>query len=110
MGAYKKAQAEGEARHVRNVRRAAQDGIWQASVWVPITKATHVMILANCPASTPAHEYAHEVMANSNLAVLILDKPDFERIQESPGSIATVLEEKSDVVSKIRRHGLDWLS
>lgn len=76
---------------------------------VPITKATHVMILANSRATTDAHTYAREVMRNSSLAVMILDKDDFEKIRTSPASIASIIRSKSQTIANLSRHGLDWL-
>lgn len=77
---------------------------------IPITKATHVMILANCRATADAHTYAREVMRNSSLTIMILDKDDFERIKTSPTSIASIIRSKSQSIANISRHGLDWLA
>lgn len=77
---------------------------------VPITKATHVMILANSRATNDAHIYAREVMRNSSLTVIILDKDDFEKIRASPASIASIIRLKSQTIANISRHGLNWLT
>ena len=77
---------------------------------VPLTKATHVMILANSRATADAHIYAREVMRNSSLTVMILDKEDFEKIEASPASIASIIRSKSQAIANISRHGLDWLA
>lgn len=76
---------------------------------VPITKATHVMILANSRATADAHTYAREVMRNSSLAVMILDKDDFEKIRTNPAAIASIIRLKSQTIANLSRHGLDWL-
>lgn len=76
----------------------------------PLTKATHVMVVANGRVTSDAHTYAREVMRNSSLTVIILDKDDFEKIKQSPGSIAGIIRAKSRAVERIPRHGLDWLS
>lgn len=75
----------------------------------PITKATHVLVLANCRATADATTYVDEVMRHSPLTILILDKDDFEAIFKAPGAIATIIRDKSAAAARVVRHGMDWL-
>ncbi len=58
---------------------------------LPITRATHILFVANCRFSQDAREYTREVMRKTSVGIYLLDKDDFRELQASPGSIATVL-------------------
>ena len=75
----------------------------------PLTKATHIMIIANCQATSDAKTFAKETMKNSPLTIIILEEMDFQRIRGNPASIATIIAEKSKEIERIQRTGLDWL-
>ncbi len=64
------------------------------------------MILANSRATTNARE----VTRNSSLAVMILDKDDYEKIRTNPASIASIIRLKSQTIANPSRHGLEWLA
>lgn len=73
-----------------------------------ITKATHVLFIANCRATRDATEFANEVMRNSSLCIMVVDKEDFDLIRESRSVIGDVIRAKSRAAAELRRHGLDW--
>ncbi len=75
-----------------------------------ITKATHVLFIANCRATRDAMAFADEVMRNSPLCIMILDKEDFDLLRESRSVIGDVIRAKSRSAAELRRHGLDWQS
>ena len=75
-----------------------------------VTKATIVLIFANCPVTTPARNYAQEVMKHTALTVMILDSDDLNEIIDSPGRIATILRREAHKVANIPRYGADWLA
>jgi len=75
---------------------------------IPLTKATHIMIIANCLATSHAKTFAQEVMKNSPIMILILEKTDYEKIKSTPTSIAKIIAEKSREIEKISKHGLSW--
>ena len=75
----------------------------------PLTKATHILIIANCQATSDAKVFATETMKTSPLTIIILEEMDFQRIRGNPASIATIIAEKSKEIEKIKRTGLDWL-
>lgn len=74
----------------------------------PLTKATHVMVLANCHVTQSARDYAREIMKNSSLTIMLLDRDTFNMITDSPGSIASIIQAKSRMVEEIDRHGFSW--
>lgn len=76
----------------------------------PLTKATHIMIIANCQATSDAKTFATETMKNSPLTIIILEDMDFQRIRGNPASIATIIADKSKEIESIQRTGLDWLN
>ena len=76
----------------------------------PLTKATHVMVLANCRVTQSARDYAREIMRNSSLTIMLLDRDNFDMIRVSPASIASIIHAKSRLVESIDRHGFSWHS
>ncbi len=76
----------------------------------PLTKATHVMVLANCRVTQSARDYAREIMKNSSLTIMLLDQDNFDMIRDSPGSIASIIHAKSRMIEAIDRHGFSWNS
>lgn len=78
---------------------------------LPLTKATHILFLANCLYTKDAMNYAREVMRHSAVTIFLLDKPDFEAIERtSGGALARILDAKSHEIASLKRHGLDWLA
>ncbi|MDE0436811.1 MAG: restriction endonuclease [bacterium] len=75
-----------------------------------VTKATIVLIFANCQVTAPARDYAQEVMKHTALTVMILDRDDLNEIIDSPGRIATILRREAHKTANIPRHGADWLA
>lgn len=77
---------------------------------LPLTKATHILMLANCPFSRDARVYAHEIMRHSAATIFLLDHGDFEQIRTTSGGVlARIFSAKSHEIASLRRHGLDWL-
>lgn len=78
---------------------------------LPLTKATHILILANCPFSRDARVFASEVMRHAPVAIFLLDRDDFEAIRSTKGgALARILLEKSREIAALKRPGLDWLT
>jgi site-specific DNA-methyltransferase (cytosine-N4-specific) len=69
---------------------------------LPITRATHVAIIANCRFTKDAEVFAQQVMANSPVQVLLFDIADFERVKSKPGDLAVILREKSDAAALLQ--------
>ena len=75
----------------------------------PLTKATHIMVLANADFTSDAKIYADELMRNSALSIILMDKNDLQAIRKSPSSIAGIIGAKARLAEVISRHGLEWL-
>jgi hypothetical protein len=78
---------------------------------LPLTKATHILILANCLFSDDAKIYAREIMRHSPATIFLLDQKDFAEIRStSGGALARILAAKSEEIASLKRYGLDWLA
>ncbi|MCY3648468.1 MAG: restriction endonuclease [Acidimicrobiaceae bacterium] len=73
-----------------------------------VTKASHVLFVANCRVTQAAMDFAYEVMRNSPLNLIILDADDFRQLRDSPAAIGEVIRAKSRAVGGLMRHGVDW--
>jgi hypothetical protein len=67
---------------------------------LPLTRATHVMLLGNCLITRDARTFANQVMANSPTSIYLLDRHDFDAIRASPGSISTILLSQSETIQR----------
>jgi hypothetical protein len=77
---------------------------------LPLTKATHILMLARCPFTKDARTFAKEVMRNHPVTIYLLDDKDFESIRSSHGgTLASILQAKAHEAAALPRHGLDWL-
>ena len=70
------------------------------------TRATHIMILANCPIARDAPNFAKEVMINSPITVFLLDKTCFDRIRTDAADLASILREQADQILRVRHQAL----
>jgi site-specific DNA-methyltransferase (cytosine-N4-specific) len=75
---------------------------------VSLTKATHILIVANCRYTRAAREFALEVMRATPLTLFLLDWSDFEKIRKSPGALASVLRAQAAEMLRIKRPSTVW--
>jgi hypothetical protein len=75
---------------------------------LPLTKATHVLVLANARFTEDAVRYAHEVMRQTSVFIFLLDRDDFERVRKSPGELPVILRAKAEEASAMRRGTSIW--
>ena len=75
----------------------------------PLTKATHIMILANCEFTADARVFAVEAMRHSALSVFLVGKKEFEMIKVRPAALAGIIREQSEAMRHLERPGLDWV-
>lgn len=73
-----------------------------------ITKATHLLFVANCNVTRDAEIFAREVMRHSSLSIVILDKEDFDMIRSSTSKIGEVILARSRAIVALPRHGMKW--
>lgn len=69
---------------------------------LPITKATHILLLANCPVSGDARDYATKIMQDSATIIFLLDRADFARIEANHAEIFAILRAQADEITAIR--------
>lgn len=77
---------------------------------VPVTKATHILIIANSFFTQDAREFAYAVMRNSPLTIFLLDKNEFAEVKATPGSLGVILRRKSEEIIHNRTRGSAWSS
>lgn len=76
---------------------------------LPMTKATHILVLANARYTQPAIDYASAVMRDSPVTIFLLNAADFERVRANPAALPVILRAKAESISRLGRTGLDWL-
>lgn len=77
---------------------------------VPVTQATHVLVIANTQFTDDATRFAFRVMRSSPLTIFLLDKSDFDQIKQSPGSLGRILRVKAEEVLSGRTQASTWSS
>lgn len=65
---------------------------------IPITQATHVLIVANSRITKDAREFAKEVMYRSALTIFLLDRTDFEEVRANAGRLGSILRRDAEQV------------
>lgn len=77
----------------------------------PLTKATHILVMANSDFTKDAIVYAQEIMRQTPLSIFLVDGREFQRILDSNGGdLASILRQKAHDVAMLPRTGLDWIS
>lgn len=66
---------------------------------LPLTNATHIMLIANTRFTDDAKNFAAAIMHHSPITIFLLDRDDFARIQQAPGDLPLILQEKSSALS-----------
>lgn len=79
---------------------------------LPLTRATHVLLIANCRIVPDARTYAKTVMRNTSTTIFLLDDKDFERIKRDPTELVAILRDQTDKIvaardEAIRRDTMD---
>ena len=72
---------------------------------LPVTQATHVLIIANCNFTDPAKNYAMEVMNHTPVTIFLLDRKDFEAVKRSPGALGSILAREAEIMVRNRPLG-----
>jgi site-specific DNA-methyltransferase (cytosine-N4-specific) len=75
---------------------------------VPLTNATHVLVIANAPFTKEARRYAAEIMRATPLTIFLLDAKDFEKVRKSPGALARILRVRAEEMAEMRRKETMW--
>jgi hypothetical protein len=75
---------------------------------LPLTKATHILVVANCRYTGDAHLFAAEIVASTPVTIFLLNKLDVERVHASPAALASVLRTKAGEMSRLKRGTTMW--
>lgn len=62
---------------------------------LPLTRATHILFVANSTFSDDARRYARNVMKTMPVGIYFLDRRDFQALRSSPEKITAILKEQS---------------
>lgn len=58
---------------------------------LPLTHATHILLVANAPFTDDARKFAMQTMLSSSVTIFLLDKKDFDAIRANPAHIGRIL-------------------
>ena len=67
---------------------------------LPLTHATHILILANSRFTSDARKFAQEIMLKSSVTIFLLDSQDFEAIKANPTNIVRILKSQSEFIQE----------
>ena len=62
---------------------------------LPLTRATHILFVANSMFSDDARRYARNVMKSTPVGVYLVDRRDFQALRSTPEKITAILTEQS---------------
>jgi site-specific DNA-methyltransferase (cytosine-N4-specific) len=75
---------------------------------VPLTHATHVMVLGNSRFTKDARTFAARINEQTPLTIYLLDKRDFDAVRASPGALAGVLRAQSEGILRSQPTASLW--
>ena len=70
---------------------------------LPLTRATHILFVANASFSEDARAYARKVMTATPVGMYLLDREDFQVLRASPSKIASILTQQSATMLEVGR-------
>lgn len=73
-----------------------------------LTKATHILFIANSLFTRDAVKYSNEVMVNTPLTIYLLDKRDFDKVRKDESVLAEMLNFKAKEASRLKRGESMW--
>ncbi len=69
---------------------------------VPLTRATQILLLANCKITADARTYAAQVNRQSSTVIYLLDSSDFAKIRKDPSHLSVVIREQADLATRLK--------
>lgn len=75
---------------------------------LPLTNATHILMIANCRFTRDARRFASEIMDANPVTIFLLDAADFERVRADPAALASILRSKANEMSRRKRRTTMW--
>ena len=75
---------------------------------LPLTHATHILVVANSSFTSDARKFAKEVMMKSSVTIFLLDESDFAAIKETPADLTRILRAQAERVRDLRLRAPLW--
>ena len=75
---------------------------------LPLTNATHILLVANAPFTEDARIFAKQTMLKSSVTIFLLDKKDFDMIKTNPARIGHILLEQAERIKDMRIKAPLW--
>lgn len=75
---------------------------------LPLTNATHILMLANGRFTADAVTYAREIMRHAPVTIFLLDATDFQHIRTSPGDLPLILRAKAEEIASLAPDKTMW--
>lgn len=75
---------------------------------IPLTRATHILVLANAPFTRDARRYADEIMKHSSVTIFLLDRADFEAIRKNPANLGHILQKQAENIRDLKMAAPVW--
>ena len=70
---------------------------------LPLTQATHIIVIANADVTRDARDFANQVMLRAPVSIFLLDRRDFEAVRADSANLAKILRAKASQI--VRLHG-----
>ena len=84
-------------------RRLRLDDVAREVGLLPITAATHLMLVGRGGVTHDARTFASKIMARSATTIFLLGKDEFERTRQMPTAIAGILRKQSEDILAFRK-------
>lgn len=75
---------------------------------LPLTMATHILVVSTGRFTRDARRFASEVMAATPITIFLLDSSDFSKVKASPGALAAILGAMAGEISRLKRRTTMW--
>ncbi|MEL6445874.1 MAG: restriction endonuclease [Bacteroidota bacterium] len=75
---------------------------------LPLTHATHILVVANSTFSEDARRFAQETMLASSVTIFLLDEDDFETIRDTPARLGGILLRQANRIRDLRLAAKLW--
>lgn len=69
---------------------------------LPLTRATHILLIANADITRDARRFANEIMTHSAVTIFLLDAADFESVKETPANLSRILRSRAERIRDLR--------
>lgn len=91
----------------KNATRVALDDVAKEVGLTHMLKSNVIVMVSTGEIGQEARKYATHVMKDSNLDIILIDRPDLEAIKENPSTIASVLTREAKRAMTIKKLMLD---